>query len=67
MKSTAAKPVTESVKIVRITSCGTCPYRQEFTGGRRLACNHQSVAFLKPYSQDRHVDPDVLSADCPLP
>lgn len=47
-------------------SCGACPFVQKFNAGRHHACGHQKTIYLKPYSNQRYVNPDEISKECPV-
>jgi hypothetical protein len=53
-------------KTIKICACKECPWRELFTGGKKIACGHIKVSFLKPYAVDRFVDPDTFPTWCPL-
>lgn len=55
------------MKRLEWSTCGQCPFVQLFTGGKKLACGHGDVTWLKPYAEDRWVECDEISPLCPIP
>jgi len=43
-----------------------CPFSVTNHCGKYLVCNHPSRVVVKPYANDRQVEPHIIDCNCPI-